>query len=162
MNSAASSSASSLAGGGDQIRFGTIDFLPHPPACLPAFVDLDKEMDLTFGSFNFLVGAKGSYRLSAPIFSGPSVETPGSPGSSTSSVDSSDEADSPPNCTNPAESGELADLFGGITFGSQSGTDLLQGVDSTNFTDRDSISNINFTASKEALADLFNGVACPS
>ena len=59
MNSAApSSSTSNSKIGGGQIRFGTIDFLLHPPARLPAFVDLDQEMDLTFGSFNFLVRAK--------------------------------------------------------------------------------------------------------
>ena len=156
MNSTASSSStSSSAGGGDQIRFGTVNFLPHPPALLPAFVDFGQEMDLTIGSFNFLVGTQGSFRLSDPIFSDLSAGNPGSPGSSTPFVDPSNEANSSPSYIDSAESGEnLANTFGTICFGSTntSKTDLLQGDGSASFSDRDFI-DTNCTGSKEVLAD---------
>jgi hypothetical protein len=74
----------------NQITFGTVNFLPHPPTLAPFFADLsfcsrihlfcgpfvasfDWEMDLTIGSFNFHIGYLGSLRLSDPIPLGPSV-----------------------------------------------------------------------------------------
>jgi hypothetical protein len=56
-----------------QIAFGAIDFQPHPPTLAPVFANLDQEMDLTIGSFNFHVGSLGSIRLSHPINLGPSA-----------------------------------------------------------------------------------------
>jgi hypothetical protein len=58
---------------GNQITFGAVDFQPHPPTLAPVFANLDQEMDLTIGSFNFRVGFLGSVRLSDPINSGPSA-----------------------------------------------------------------------------------------
>jgi hypothetical protein len=52
---------------GNQITFGAIDFQPHPPTLAPIFANLDQEMDMTIGSFNFRVGSLGSVRLSDPI-----------------------------------------------------------------------------------------------
>jgi hypothetical protein len=74
----------------NQITFGTINFLPHPPTLAPFFADfsfcsrillfcepfvasLDWEMDLTIGSFNFRIESLGSLCLSHPIPSGPSA-----------------------------------------------------------------------------------------
>ena len=113
-------------------------------------------MDMTFGSFRFHVGKEGSYRFPAPIFSGPLAAEPDHSGSSASSVESGDEEISPSRFTKPADSGKLADLFGGMTFGSTAETDLLQDNDSDNFTH-----NINSAASEEVFADLYDGVTCP-
>jgi hypothetical protein len=41
---------------GNQITFGAIDFQPHPPTLSLVFANLDWEMDLTIGNFNFLSG----------------------------------------------------------------------------------------------------------
>jgi hypothetical protein len=46
---------------GNQITFGAVDFQPHPPTLAPVFTNLDREMDLTIGSFNFRVGSLGSF-----------------------------------------------------------------------------------------------------
>jgi hypothetical protein len=67
------SSKSNLKIDGNQITFGTIDFQSHPPTLAPVFANLDQEMDLMFGSFNFRVGSLGSLRLSDPIPLGPST-----------------------------------------------------------------------------------------
>jgi hypothetical protein len=58
---------------GNQVTFETIDFQHHPPTLAPVFANLDHEMDLMIGSFNFHVGSLGSVRLSDPILLGPSV-----------------------------------------------------------------------------------------
>jgi hypothetical protein len=58
---------------GNQITFRAIDFQPHPPTLAPIYANLDQEMDLTIGSFNFRVGSLGSARLSDPVKSGPSA-----------------------------------------------------------------------------------------
>jgi hypothetical protein len=58
---------------GNQITFGAIDFQPHPPTLAPVFANLNQEMDLMIGSFNFRVGSLGSTRLSDPIKSGASA-----------------------------------------------------------------------------------------
>jgi hypothetical protein len=69
---------------GNQITFGTVKFRPHPPTLAPFFADflfcsrtllfcgpfvasLDREIDLTIGSFNYRVRSLGSLRLSDPI-----------------------------------------------------------------------------------------------
>jgi hypothetical protein len=65
------SSKSNLKIDGNQVTFGIVGFQPHPPTLAPVFANLDQEMDLTIGSFNFHVGSLGSIRLSDPIFSGP-------------------------------------------------------------------------------------------
>jgi hypothetical protein len=71
MASSPSLSASSNAmEGGKHIQYGLLDYVPHPPACLPAYANLGEAMDMIFGSFRFLVGKEGSYRFSAPIFFG--------------------------------------------------------------------------------------------
>ena len=116
---------------------------------------------MTFGSFRFLVGKEGSHRFSAPIFSGPSAAEPESSGSSTPSIDSSDEEISPPRFTKPADSGKLADLFGGMTFGSTAETDLLQDNDSDIFINFDFTNTTNSAASREVFADLYDGVTYP-
>jgi hypothetical protein len=41
---------------GNQITFVAVDFQPHPPTLAPVFTNLDQEMDLMIGSFNFHVG----------------------------------------------------------------------------------------------------------
>jgi hypothetical protein len=80
---------------GNQITFGTVDFQPHPPTLAPIFANLDQEMNLTIGSFNFCVGSLGSTRLSDPIESGPSARdnttmaTPEAPVGSSSEANSS-------------------------------------------------------------------------
>ena len=115
---------------------------------------------MTFGSFRFLVGKEGSHRFLAPIFSGPSVAEPESSGSSTPSIDSGDEEILPPRFTKPADSGKLADLFGGMTFGLTAETDLLWDNDSDIFINFDFTNNINSAAS-EVFADLYDGVTYP-
>jgi hypothetical protein len=52
---------------GNQVNFGTIDFQPHPPTLALVFANLDQEMDLTIGSFNFCIGSLDSIRLSDPV-----------------------------------------------------------------------------------------------
>ena len=76
-------------------------------------------------------------------------------GSSTYSTDSDEERTSSTSYTTPAGSGNLADLFGGLTFGSLPEIDLLRAKDS------DNTNNINFTASKEVIANLYDGVTYP-
>jgi hypothetical protein len=56
---------------GNQITFGTVDFLTHPPTLDPIFASLDQEMDLMVGSLNFCVGSLGSLRLLGSIYSDP-------------------------------------------------------------------------------------------
>src|SRR3954462_13251530 len=91
MASSASSASSSFSSGasrvtrGNQIQSEFFDFEPHPTAHLPAYANLGEPMDLTFGSYRFLVGKEGTYRLQSPIFSGPLAADLESSGSSTSS-----------------------------------------------------------------------------
>jgi len=113
-------------------------------------------MDLTFGSYRFIIDKEGSYRLSVPIFSGPSVVAPED---STSSASSADTSNSSPSCTNVIDNEPLANLFGDMTFGSPSRSDLPR---QRNFIDSERVSQVKFTASKEVITDLFDGVACPS
>ena len=161
MASSSSSAASNAMEGGKQIQSGLVDFVPHPPARLHAYANLEEAMEMTFGSFRFLVGKEGSHRFSAPIFSGPLAVEPDSSGSSASTVESGDEEVSPPRIAKPADSGKLADLFGGMTFGSATETDLSQDSDSESFTNFDFTNNANFTASREVFADLYDGVTYP-
>jgi hypothetical protein len=58
---------------GNQITFGVIDFQPHPQTLALAFANLDQEMNLTIGRFNFCIGSLGSVLLSDPIKLGPSA-----------------------------------------------------------------------------------------
>jgi hypothetical protein len=57
----------------NRITFGAIDIQLHPPTLAPVFANLDQEIDLTIGSFNFCVGSLGHVRLSEPVNSGPST-----------------------------------------------------------------------------------------
>ena len=141
-SSSTSSTASNAMDGGKRIHSDLDAFVPHPPARLHAYANLEEAMEMTFGSFRFLVGKEVAHRFSAPIFSGPSAAEPESSGSSTPSIDSGDEEISPPRFTKPADSGKLADLFGGMTFESTAEIDLLRDNDSDNFTN-----NINSAAS---------------
>src|SRR4051794_18573662 len=93
-SSSPSSSASSVAGG-NQIQSESFDFEPHPTARLPAYADLGEPMDLTIGSYRFLVGKEETYRLQSPIFSGPLTASLESSASSTSSNESEEEENSP-------------------------------------------------------------------
>jgi hypothetical protein len=58
---------------GDQIRLGSIGFLPHPPALLPEFANFNRGIILAIGNFKFHVRTQGVIRLLDPICSGPSV-----------------------------------------------------------------------------------------
>jgi hypothetical protein len=78
----------------NQITFGAVDFQPHPPTLAPVFANLDQEMDLTIGSFNFCVGSLGSVRLSEPINSDPSAGKTLIAATSETSVGSSSEVNS--------------------------------------------------------------------
>jgi hypothetical protein len=98
MNSTAfsPSSRSNLKIDRNQVNFGTVDFQPHPPILAPVFANLDQEMDLTIGSFNFRVGSLGLIRLSDPVNSGISTgKTAIIVASSETSVGSSSEVNSP-------------------------------------------------------------------
>jgi hypothetical protein len=117
-------------------------------------------MDMTFESFRFLVGREGAHRFSAPIFSEPSAASQESSRSSTSSNDSGDEETSTPRITKPAESGKLADLFDGLTFGSTAENNPLWNNDFNNFTYFDS-SNKHFIDNEGVFADLDDGVTYP-
>ncbi|KAK1613292.1 hypothetical protein QYE76_036965 [Lolium multiflorum] len=113
--------------GGKRVQPDLADFVPHAPARLHAYADLEESTEMMFGSFHFLVGKEGPHRLAAPIFLGPLVVEPDFSGSSTSSVESGDEEVSPPRFTKPADGGALADLFGDMTF-EEVFTDLYDGV----------------------------------
>lgn len=110
--------------GGKRVQPDLTDFVPHPPTHLHAYADLEESTEMTFGSFHFLVGKEGSHHLAAPIFSGLLAVESDFSGSSTSSVESGDEEDSPPRFTKPTDGGALADLFGDMTFGSVTDSDL--------------------------------------
>jgi hypothetical protein len=56
---------------GNHTSFGTVNFLSHPPTLVLVLANLDREMDLTFGSINFCVGSLGFFRLLDPIYLGP-------------------------------------------------------------------------------------------
>ncbi|KAK1670872.1 hypothetical protein QYE76_059031 [Lolium multiflorum] len=73
-------------------------------------------------------------------------------------IDIGDEEDSPPRFTKPADGGKLADLFGEMTFGSVTETDLSQDSDSESFINFDFTNTTNSTASREVFADLYDGV----
>jgi hypothetical protein len=146
--------------GGKHIQYGLLDYVPHPPACLPAYANLGEVMDMTFGSFRFLVGRKGAHRFLTLIFSGPSAASQEPSGSSTSSNDSGDEETSPLRVTKLAESGKLADLFGGLTFGSTAENNILWSNDSDNFTNFD-FSNKHFIDNEEVFTDRYDGVTYP-
>jgi hypothetical protein len=79
----------------NQVTFGTIDFQPHPPTLAPVFANLDQEMDLMIGSFNFHIGSLGSIRLSDPISLGLSEEKITMVAPSGTSVGSSSEVNLP-------------------------------------------------------------------
>jgi hypothetical protein len=154
--SSTSSVASNAMDGGKQVKPDLVDFVPHPPARLHAYADLEESMEMTFRSFHFRVGREGSHRLAAPIFSGPLAADSDFSGSS-SSIESGDEEASPPSYIKPAAGGELADLLGGMSFGSFTDSDLdsdLESIDSFDFID---IS----TSIREVFADRYDGVTDP-
>jgi hypothetical protein len=79
----------------NQIASRAIDFQPHPPTLAPIFANLDQEVDLTIGSFNFHVGSLGSVHLLDPINSGLSTGKAAVAATSETSVGSSSEINSP-------------------------------------------------------------------
>jgi hypothetical protein len=79
----------------NQVTFGTVDFQTHRPTLALVFANLDQEMDLTIGSFNFRVGSLGFLRLSDPIPLGPSTGKTAAAETSKTSIGSSSEINSP-------------------------------------------------------------------
>jgi hypothetical protein len=155
--STTSSIASNAMDGGKQIKPDLVDFVPHPPARLHAYADLEESTEMMFGSFHFLVGKEGSHRFAAPIFSGPSAANSDFSGSSTSIVESGDEEVLSSSFTKPVIGGELADMFGNMYFGSFTGSDLsgdAESIDSSDFIDRS-------TSIREVFADLSDGATDP-
>jgi hypothetical protein len=150
---------------GGQIQFGSIGLHPQPPTLLPATINIDREIDLMIGSFNFRIGSEGTTRLSDPICSGPSVKIPAPAATSTSSVGSSGEANSPRVIisSDSAESGrDLADLIDGISHDPESkdtSDTLLQDSSAEEAIGFDIISTNNSIISDEDLADLYDGVS---
>jgi hypothetical protein len=82
-------------------------------------------------------------------------------GVSTSSIESGDEEVSPPSFTKPTDVGILADLFGDMTFGPVTKTDLSQDSDSESFTNFDFTNTTNSIASREVFAGPYDGVTYP-
>jgi hypothetical protein len=82
-------------------------------------------------------------------------------GSSSSSVESGDEEVSPPRFTKLADSGKLADLFGEMSFGSVTETDLSQDSDSGSFINFDFINTTTSASSRKVFTDLYDGVNYP-
>jgi hypothetical protein len=111
---------------------------------------------MTFGSFRFLVGKVGSHHLTILTLSGPSAVEPNYSGSSTPSEESSGEKILPPRFTKPAVGGAITALFGDMTFGSFTGSDLDS--DSESCKNFNFLSDDNSTSSREVLADLYDGV----
>jgi hypothetical protein len=159
--STSSSSASNAMEGGKQIQSDLVGFVPQPPTRLHAYANLEESMEMMFRSFRFLVEKRGSHHFSAPIFSGPLVAEPNYSGSSTSSVELGDEEVSPPHFTKPADCEKLTDLFGEMTFGLITKTDLSQDSDSESFINFDFANTTNSTASMEVFADLYDGITYP-
>jgi hypothetical protein len=79
----------------NKVTFGTIDFQPYPPTLVPAFENLDQEMDLTIGSFNFRAWSLSSLHLSDPNPSGPSAGKTAVAATSETCVGSCSEVNSP-------------------------------------------------------------------
>ncbi|KAK1631546.1 hypothetical protein QYE76_005861 [Lolium multiflorum] len=139
--------------GGKRIQPNLDAFVPHPPARLHAYADLEESTKMTFGSFHFLIGKEGSHRL-APIFSGTLAAGSDFSGSPASSIESGDEKASPPSFIKPAAGGELADLFGDMTFRSFTDSDLgsdFESIDNLDFIDKS-------TSIREVFVDLYDGV----
>jgi hypothetical protein len=113
-------------------------------------------MEMMFGSFRFLVEKEGAHRFLAPIFSGLLEAEHESSRSSTSSIELGEDETSPPHAIKPADSGKLADQFGGLTIGSTTGTDLRWGNISNSFTNSTSSSD-----SEEVFTDQCDGVTYP-
>ncbi|KAK1630087.1 hypothetical protein QYE76_004402 [Lolium multiflorum] len=142
--------------GGKQIKTGLVDFVPHPPARVDAYAYLEEPMEMTFGSFHFRVGKEGLHRLVVPNSLGPLAVDSDFSGSS-SSFESGDEEIPPSSFTRPATSGKLADIFGSMSFGSYTNSDLSS--------DSESVDSFNFidicTSIREVFADLYDGVTDP-
>ncbi|KAK1625857.1 hypothetical protein QYE76_000172 [Lolium multiflorum] len=142
--------------GGKHIKTGLVDFVPHPPTRVDAYAYLEEPMEMTFGSFHFCVGREGSHRLAAPICSGPLAVGSDFSGSS-SSIKSSDEETSSASYVKPTAGGDLTNLFGGMSFGSFTNSDLdsdSESIDSFNFIDRS-------TSIREVFANHYDGVTDP-
>ena len=99
-----------------------------------------------FGGHRFLFGDEGSYRFSAPDFSGPSAKDHESLEPSAPLSNSIGERSPPHNYIKPVESGGLVEIFNKIAFGSSNGS-----IDST-----------NLMQSKEVFADPSDGVTYPN
>jgi hypothetical protein len=91
-------------------------------------------------------------------FLGPFVAKSNFSGSPAKSVELGDEV-SQPRCIKPAHGGALEDLFGDMTFGSFTGSDLDSNSESCN--NFDSINGNKSTSSREVFADLYDGVTDP-
>jgi hypothetical protein len=142
--------------GGKQIKTGLVDFVSHPPARLDAYAYLEEPMEMKFGSFYFCVGREGSHRLAALIRSGPLAVAPDFWVSS-STTKSSDNETSSTGSIKPAACGDLANLLGGMSFGSFTDSDLdsdSESVDSFSFIDKS-------TLIREVFADRYDGVTDP-
>jgi hypothetical protein len=59
--STTSSSSNISTRSGDQVRFGSIIFHPHPPALFPDFYEFSRGVDLVIGSFHFHIGTQGTF-----------------------------------------------------------------------------------------------------
>jgi hypothetical protein len=149
-SSTSSSAVSNTMEGCKRVQPDLIDFVPHPPSRLHAYANLEESMEMMFGSF--LVGKEGSHHFSAPNFSGPLTAESDYSGSSTSSVQSGNKEVSPPRLTKPADSGKLVDLFGEMTFGSITETDMSQDSASESFINFNFTNTTNSTASMEVFA----------
>jgi hypothetical protein len=109
--------------GENQITFGTIYFLPHPPTLAPVFANLGQDTNLTIGSLNFRVVPLGSTRLSDPMESGPSARDTIRTATLEASMGSSIEVNSPvsvKSTKNAAE--ELDEIMENLDLEESSGT----------------------------------------
>jgi hypothetical protein len=81
-------------------------------------------------------------------------------GSSTTYVKSGDKEVSQPRFIKPTDDGALEDLFGDVTFGSFTETELSQESDSESFTSFD-FANTTNSIDNKVFADLSNGITYP-
>jgi hypothetical protein len=137
--SATSSVASNVMDRGKQIKTGVVDFVPHLPSRVDAY--LEDPMEMTFGRFHFRVGKEGSHRLEIPVSSGSSVAD-SDLSESSSSFEMGAEEISLPRFVKSATSGKLVDIFGNMSFGSPAYSDLSsdsESIDSFDFVDRSTL-----------------------
>jgi hypothetical protein len=127
----------------NQIIFGVVDFQPHPPTLAPVFANLDQEMDLTIGSFNFSVGPLGSAHLSDPIKSGPSAGKTTMVATQEISVGSSSKVNSPVSIkpTKGSTVEELCEIMENLDLEELSGSSTTAGKKFANSKEKDFITS---------------------